>query len=666
MKYRLLLATAISLFLSATADAVTLNSSGVGEVIIVPYYTVQGGNETLISITNISPHTKAVRLRFRESQNGKSVQSVNLYLRSNDVWTGKITATVDNKAAKVITSDISCTFPDVLQHGLAFLSDKYSDEVGDAGPDLGRTKEGFIEIVEMGVIIDPEYEEAVKPVVGDEGGKDVTCGVHSGYWGDNGEWTKDRNAGMEGLSGGLMAEANIINVNGGVEYSQTLTVLEEFNNAEESLHYAPASDLPSLNSAFPYETKMPDDAWASPVDAVSGLLMAERLLNGFSLNWEVESATDWIVTFPTKHFYTDPDLVQEPKQPFTSIFEETDGAMGACENVDFSYWNRETMSSDDTLPAQGVNDIDLCYVVNSVQFISPDSRVASNIFDATLSDKELRLYGDNYPNGWLGMNLFKLVKDAQEPFDASDFEYHIIENTNREIYTGLPVVGFAATRLANSNVGEGAAYAATSAHRYIRPQPYKKSGEIVEFDLAVTGNVGCYSDPGPPDDPIACPVDDPPVCDSSFSDPDCPRAPYYHDGLDQSRDYDKKIEPQRRHVYKFRAPTQEETRTEMNGEDKNRVMEFSVVDYGIEVLVKLGVSLVKGRTDAVLGEDEPYCFSGPGSEGKVTVATNDKYTTCNIDFSTEDEPNYYYFTIENTDEIETGGYRFVFRAGAIY
>ncbi len=191
---------------------------------------------------------------------------------------------------------------------------------------------------------------------------------------------------------------------------------------------------------------------------------------------------------------------------------------------------------------------------------------------------------------------------------------------------------------------------------------------IKEFDLSVTGDVGCYSDPGPPDDPLACPpaVDDPPVCDSSFSDPDCPRAPYYHDGLDQNRDYDKKIEPQQRHVYKFRVPTQEETRTEMNGEDKNRIMEFSVVDNGIEVLVKLGVSLVKGRTDAVPGEDDTYCFSGPGSEAKVTVATNDKYTTCNIDFSKENEPNYYYFTIESTDKTKTGGYRFVFRAGAMY
>ena len=44
---------------------------------------------------------------------------------------------------------------------------------------------------------------------------------------------------MSGLTGGLMAEANIINVIDGVEYSQTLTVLEEFNDSAESLHSCP-------------------------------------------------------------------------------------------------------------------------------------------------------------------------------------------------------------------------------------------------------------------------------------------------------------------------------------------------------------------------------------------------------------------------------------------
>ena len=35
-------------------------------------------------------------------------------------------------------------------------------------------------------------------------------------------------------------------------------------------------------------------------------------------------------------------------------------------------------------------------------------------------------------------------------------------------YKGLPVIGFAATRLANGNVGVGAAYANTIPHRYVR------------------------------------------------------------------------------------------------------------------------------------------------------------------------------------------------------
>ena len=36
------------------------------------------------------------------------------------------------------------------------------------------------------------------------------------------------------------------------------------------------------------------------------------------------------------------------------------------------------------------------------------------------------------------------------------------------VYTGLPVIGFMATILQNSNVGDGAAYASTAEHRYVR------------------------------------------------------------------------------------------------------------------------------------------------------------------------------------------------------
>ena len=87
MKNRLLFAVAVNLSLVATASAVKMSPSGIGEVIIVPYYTVQGGNNTLLSITNVSTDVKAVKVRFLEAQNGKRVQSFNLYLPPSDVWT---------------------------------------------------------------------------------------------------------------------------------------------------------------------------------------------------------------------------------------------------------------------------------------------------------------------------------------------------------------------------------------------------------------------------------------------------------------------------------------------------------------------------------------------------------------------------------------------------
>lgn len=59
--------------IASVSNAVNLNSDGVGQVLVYPYYTVNNGLNTLISVVNTSDRTKAVKVRFLE---GKTLASV--------------------------------------------------------------------------------------------------------------------------------------------------------------------------------------------------------------------------------------------------------------------------------------------------------------------------------------------------------------------------------------------------------------------------------------------------------------------------------------------------------------------------------------------------------------------------------------------------------------
>lgn len=142
MRRKVLSAAVIALASVGSAQAVNISGNGMGEVLIFPYFTVNGGNETLISVVNTTDHTKAVKVRFREYQNSAEVLDFNLYLSPEDVWTGKITEDAAG-GAKVITADKSCTVPAIPAGGVAFRSFQYDGGVAsDNGEqDLTRTRE---------------------------------------------------------------------------------------------------------------------------------------------------------------------------------------------------------------------------------------------------------------------------------------------------------------------------------------------------------------------------------------------------------------------------------------------------------------------------------------------------------------------------------------------
>jgi hypothetical protein len=124
-----------------------LNPNGIGHQLVVPYYTVQGNNATLLNIVNHDQvNGKAVKVRFRGAANSDDVYDFTLLLSPGDVWTAAITQDASG-AARLTTSDNSCTLPQTGVNGTFILT--RLDPHNPKRTLQEQTREGYVEIINM-------------------------------------------------------------------------------------------------------------------------------------------------------------------------------------------------------------------------------------------------------------------------------------------------------------------------------------------------------------------------------------------------------------------------------------------------------------------------------------------------------------------------------------
>ena len=121
------------------------NPDGVGHMLLVPYFTVQGGNATLLNITNTDlVNGKAVKLRFRGAGNADRLLDFSVFLAPGDVWTAELNQNPATGLARLVTSDTSCTLPTQVSVDFA------TDRVNQTYPTYANeTREGYVEILSM-------------------------------------------------------------------------------------------------------------------------------------------------------------------------------------------------------------------------------------------------------------------------------------------------------------------------------------------------------------------------------------------------------------------------------------------------------------------------------------------------------------------------------------
>lgn len=132
-------AAALALGAGAASAAVTVAPNGIGHTNIIPYFSVQGGNMTLLSITNTDTVVgKLVKVRFRGAEWSDDIFDFQVFLSPGDVFTGAVTN--NNGVASFATSDATCTLPTSVNQD--FVPIRLQNTATG-------TLEGYIEIITM-------------------------------------------------------------------------------------------------------------------------------------------------------------------------------------------------------------------------------------------------------------------------------------------------------------------------------------------------------------------------------------------------------------------------------------------------------------------------------------------------------------------------------------
>jgi hypothetical protein len=120
------------------------------------------------------------------------------------------------------------------------------------------------------------------------------------------------------LQGGLFGSSTLINVFSGTDFAANPTVLDNFATGTD-LYFNAGSISPDLTNVTPKNSvviannSIIQSAWTgNAVNPVSAVLMHDQVLNEFVVDKSIGSATDWVITFPTKRYYVAKGTARRP------------------------------------------------------------------------------------------------------------------------------------------------------------------------------------------------------------------------------------------------------------------------------------------------------------------------------------------------------------------
>jgi len=169
--------------------------------------------------------------------------------------------------------------------------------------------------------------------------------------------------------------------------------------------------------------------------------MHDSIINEFVLDTTTQSATDWVVTMPTKRYYV--PVVGDAALPVAPFTMEFAGTAGACEPVTVSFWDREEQTPSTPVgfspPQPGAAGTCLPWESTVVTFNAAATGV-SNVLGSINTTN----IATSYTNGWATLDFLQSYASLAAVGNSP---------AGVHTYIGLPTVGFMVQNFKNGNVG---------------------------------------------------------------------------------------------------------------------------------------------------------------------------------------------------------------------
>lgn len=441
---------AVALSASVSAEAVWINPAGHGQALIFPYYTVrasEGGNafNTYLSVTNHAEDAKAVRVRLREGRAGREVLALNLYLPPKDVWTAAVVPTASG--ARLITGDASCTDPPFQDQGggvgaLDLRSDRYTGASADGfGDTLDRTREGFVEMLEMSVLTG----QSASDVWHINAGTVPRCAM----------MRANATPTVAAPTGGLSGTLTLINMASGLDFTLPAEALAGL--ATRPFFRLPADPYPDFNAAeidavsvVVQGNQLYRATWTRPVDAVTAVMMRSDWMAEYVGDSATASQTDVVITLPTRHHYVTADQFTAPFRAAGRWDAGCGHTSSVGENLAVVFSNRGSLVASvavsDPAPYRYQPNLCAAAAVASVDSTLPflTSVERTHVLGSLTRGftNGLIPVTRGFENGWLHMfpwPVGSIVSGAQST--RTDLATGAA-TTGAQTYSGLPAIGF--------------------------------------------------------------------------------------------------------------------------------------------------------------------------------------------------------------------------------
>ena len=467
---------------AVTGTTLSPTTTGVGHILVVPYFTTQGNFKSLLNIVNTDTvNGKAVKLRYRGAANSDDLFDITVYLSPGDMWTADVAADGEG-FSRLVTNDTSCTLPSA-QDIKSDSNGRFKTNRVRAGL-ASETREGYIEILNTAnippngsptslyaAIKHQNGKPSCNPAVLDAQENDLTAANYAarGYDFPTGglaaNWVLVNVEGVASHSGsayairaqnaatGVPASGNI------VWFPQTTVAPAGYNIGELTADPLLASpgftsqvanyDFPDLST--PYTTALAAGAATTQADELTRALATASVSNEYLT--ASGFGTDWVFSMPTRRYHVAMNYAAAGaarlvgRAAGSPWFNAANTSLSADANLicvtpgSMRGYDREetTQSTFVISPSQGLK---LCGETSVLSFNNKDA----SVLGAKIARNDV---ATRYAEGWMSIATPAPVSTVT-----------IGSNTLPTI--GLPVIGFAAAKVNGNNLG------GTWEHRYAR------------------------------------------------------------------------------------------------------------------------------------------------------------------------------------------------------